>query len=131
MAISIISALKEHTGYEFNVKWPNDIYFCDKKVGGILSETAVMPDNLNYINIGVGININNSFTTLDRFKNETASAHRVNYEFASLRTLFKKGFEREKILGDILNNFEKNYKYYIQKNDLDTIIKKINHKFIF
>jgi len=131
MAVSIVSALKEHTGYEFSVKWPNDIYFCNKKVGGILTEISAISGQLNYISIGAGININNNFKTLNALNNQSLMLDNTNYELASLKTLFKKDFEREKILGDILNNFEKNYKYYLNKNDLDSIMEKINYRFLF
>lgn len=43
---------------EFEVKWPNDIYFKDKKIGGILIENTVKGDLLKTVLVGIGLNIN-------------------------------------------------------------------------
>ena len=43
------------------IKWPNDIYFGDKKLSGILTENLFFGD-IVYNVIGVGININNDVT---------------------------------------------------------------------
>jgi len=40
------------------IKWPNDLYAEDKKIGGILIETAVLSRYLDYAILGAGININ-------------------------------------------------------------------------
>lgn len=42
----------------FRVKWPNDIYFGDKKLAGILIETAIMGSKLSHAIVGVGLNVN-------------------------------------------------------------------------
>jgi BirA family biotin operon repressor/biotin-[acetyl-CoA-carboxylase] ligase len=41
------------------VKWPNDILVDGKKLAGILSEMDAETDRVNFINIGIGINVNN------------------------------------------------------------------------
>ncbi|HAN18472.1 MAG: biotin--[acetyl-CoA-carboxylase] ligase [Bacteroidetes bacterium GWC2_33_15] len=40
------------------IKWPNDIYFNDKKIAGILIENSIMGDRIKHSIIGIGININ-------------------------------------------------------------------------
>lgn len=40
------------------IKWPNDIYFGNKKICGMLLETAVQGERIQYAVAGVGININ-------------------------------------------------------------------------
>ncbi len=42
------------------LKWPNDLYVGEKKIGGILSEMEGEADRVHYIVIGVGINANSS-----------------------------------------------------------------------
>ena len=39
------------------IKWPNDIYLDEKKLGGILVETSILRGNVNYFLFGVGVNI--------------------------------------------------------------------------
>ncbi len=43
---------------EVVVKWPNDIYWCDKKLGGILIEHSIMDGMITNSIAGVGLNIN-------------------------------------------------------------------------
>lgn len=43
---------------DVSIKWPNDIYCCDKKICGILIENSIMGSNLSSAIVGVGININ-------------------------------------------------------------------------
>jgi len=57
-AVSIAQAVREVTGLEAEIKWPNDILIKDRKVGGILTEANAVMDKLNFILLGVGINVN-------------------------------------------------------------------------
>ncbi len=41
-----------------SVKWPNDIYVGDKKIGGVLIETNIKGSTLALSYVGIGININ-------------------------------------------------------------------------
>ena len=43
---------------ETGIKWPNDIVMNKKKVCGILTEMSTEIDYINYVVIGVGINVN-------------------------------------------------------------------------
>lgn len=40
------------------IKWPNDIYWKDQKVAGILIETAIVGDEIKYAIAGIGLNVN-------------------------------------------------------------------------
>ncbi len=42
---------------EIYIKWPNDIYFNNKKIGGILLQTAIRGKLLEYAVCGIGLNI--------------------------------------------------------------------------
>ncbi len=41
-----------------SIKWPNDIYYGDKKVAGILVENAIIGSEVKYSIAGVGLNVN-------------------------------------------------------------------------
>ena len=49
---------KNYAGEETTIKWPNDLYWRDRKAGGILIENVIRKDVWNYSIIGIGININ-------------------------------------------------------------------------
>ncbi len=42
----------------FKIKWPNDIYYNDKKIAGILIENRLKADIVSHAIIGIGVNIN-------------------------------------------------------------------------
>jgi BirA family biotin operon repressor/biotin-[acetyl-CoA-carboxylase] ligase len=55
------AAINTTTGLTIDLRWPNDLLFAGKKLGGILVEAAVEPNadaTLRYAVIGIGININ-------------------------------------------------------------------------
>ncbi|GAB2857175.1 biotin--[acetyl-CoA-carboxylase] ligase [Hymenobacter ruber] len=45
-------------GPELKVKWPNDLYYGNQKLGGILIENSLSGSKIQYSIIGVGLNIN-------------------------------------------------------------------------
>jgi len=47
--------------YQINamVKWPNDILVDERKISGMLSELEAEADRVCFINIGIGVNVNN------------------------------------------------------------------------
>lgn len=45
---------------QLTIKWPNDIYWQDKKVAGILIENAIIGSELKYSIAGIGLNVNQS-----------------------------------------------------------------------
>ncbi len=53
VGIGLAQTLPEY-GIQTRVKWPNDLYYCGKKVAGILCEYVS-----NHLLVGVGVNVNN------------------------------------------------------------------------
>jgi BirA family biotin operon repressor/biotin-[acetyl-CoA-carboxylase] ligase len=43
---------------DVQIKWPNDLYVGSKKIGGILIETAILGNLVDYAILGIGLNIN-------------------------------------------------------------------------
>lgn len=56
---AVCEALREYSGVEAKIKWPNDIVINNKKVCGILTEMAAQMDMVDYVAVGIGINVNN------------------------------------------------------------------------
>lgn len=60
MAVSVAlnDALQEYLGSGVSIKWPNDIYFGDQKLGGMLIENVLSGQTLKSSIIGIGLNVN-------------------------------------------------------------------------
>ena len=48
----------ELPGHAVTIKWPNDIYIDNKKVCGILIQNSVIGNKLDYVVVGIGLNVN-------------------------------------------------------------------------
>jgi BirA family biotin operon repressor/biotin-[acetyl-CoA-carboxylase] ligase len=62
-AVSILEFFSRYAGTDTKIKWPNDLYWKDRKAGGILIETQIASNEAgtsewNWAVIGIGININ-------------------------------------------------------------------------
>ncbi len=61
ISVSLLKILSHYVNMEkLWVKWPNDIYYDDKKIAGILIENTIVGISLKKTIIGVGLNINQS-----------------------------------------------------------------------
>lgn len=56
--IAVGVALVRVIGEAFTIKWPNDIYYGDKKIAGILIENAIIGNEIKYSIAGIGLNVN-------------------------------------------------------------------------
>jgi len=63
-AVSCCKAIREASGVNTEIKWPNDLIIRDKKVGGILTELNAEMDRVKFVVIGIGINVNNTKSSL-------------------------------------------------------------------
>lgn len=109
---NIVISLEDLFGLEkrFQIKWPNDIYYQDRKLAGILAEKY----NLSLI-LGCGINLNN-----DKFPKEIINA-------ISLKEILKReisSYEKSLIIENILKriNYER-----IDKEKLINFLKERNY----
>ena len=63
--IYVLRTLIPEEANNFSIKWPNDIYWKDKKLGGILIENSLQRNTIINSILGVGLNINQSEFTSD------------------------------------------------------------------
>ena len=56
--VMVSVAVQRLLGDEFTIKWPNDIYWQDRKVAGILIENAMVGNEIKYSIAGIGLNVN-------------------------------------------------------------------------
>lgn len=57
-AVAVTKAIRRVAQVECGIKWPNDILYHGKKIVGILTEMSAEIDAINYVVIGMGINVN-------------------------------------------------------------------------
>jgi len=57
-ATALRRAIQSHTGLKPQIKWPNDILLRGKKVAGILTELSAELDQVKYIILGIGVDVN-------------------------------------------------------------------------
>lgn len=59
-SLALARLLNEQYGIRARVKWPNDILVNGRKLCGMLSEMEVVSERVDFLNIGIGINVNNN-----------------------------------------------------------------------
>ena len=57
-SLAVVHSIEAVTGVKSQIKWPNDILVNGKKVSGILIESRVRRDRVDYAIIGIGVNVN-------------------------------------------------------------------------
>lgn len=83
-AVAIAATIRKLFGLEAELKWPNDVLIAGKKVCGILAEMDAEMDAVHFVNVGIGINANN---TVARFQKTATSLREVLG-----REIFRKAF---------------------------------------
>lgn len=57
-AVAVARAIERSTGLTPEIKWPNDVLIGGKKVAGLLNEMSAETDGINFIILGIGVNVN-------------------------------------------------------------------------
>jgi len=92
-SLVLAKTLRKMFGIEAAVKWPNDILVDGKKLSGMLSEMETEADMVSFINVGIGLNVNN-----DPTKDEPGAC--------SLKGILGKPVPRKEILSIFLDQLE-------------------------
>lgn len=101
VAVAISEAIERVTGLKVECKWPNDILYNGKKLAGILIEGSVKQDTMDYVVIGVGINVNQM-----KFDGDLST------KASSLRLESNKEIDRARLFKEILGGLEKDYRMF-------------------
>lgn len=98
VALGIVDTLNELTNEQvFKIKWPNDIYYGDKKVAGILIENSMQQGLISSSVIGIGLNVNQQ-----AFDPELPNP-------TSLALCLGRGFELKELLLQLCDTIERRY----------------------
>jgi len=104
-AMILARTLRRLFAIEAMVKWPNDILVADKKIAGLLSEMEAEADMVAFINIGLGINVNNDPTPSEPLA-------------SSLKIILGQEISRRHLLSEFLDEFES----YMKHETLDDVV---------
>ena len=59
-AVAVARSIEQVTGLKPEIKWPNDVLIGGKKVAGLLNEMSAETDGINFVILGIGVNLNMS-----------------------------------------------------------------------
>ena len=111
MAITFVNVLKKYN-LNSSIKWPNDIIVNKKKISGILLE-GISEDNLKAVIIGCGLNTNT-----------TSFPKEIFFKATSMTKELKVKIDKEKLLDEIIVEFESLYNSYTNnKLDLFNLVR--------
>ena len=110
MGMAVAQAAEE-LGFNVSIKWPNDIVISKKKICGILTEMGTNGVKINYVLIGVGINVN-----LKEFPEE------MQDKATSLILEGGHEYDRNQVIALVMKYFEINYEKFIQTCDFTHLL---------
>jgi BirA family biotin operon repressor/biotin-[acetyl-CoA-carboxylase] ligase len=113
MAIAVHDFFYQYAGNETKIKWPNDIYWQDKKAGGMLIENIVQKNDSEITQwkwsiVGIGININQTSFPVE-LQNPV-----------SLKQITGKNFDPVSIAKELCKKLDKYY-HQLMNNELENI----------
>ena len=118
-SIAIIDTLTDYTD-GFSIKWPNDIYWHDKKICGILIENELEGQYLSQSIIGIGLNINQT-----EFLSSAPNP-------VSLYQIIGKEIDKDEVFSKIIHALLGGYKA-LEDNFIEasSCISHLNKKFLY
>ncbi len=96
--LAVCKALRQFTGLDCKIKWPNDIVVGNKKLVGILTELSAELNAISYVVIGVGINVDQVIFPREISKKATSI-------YRETRTYFNKN----ELIVAVINQIEKEF----------------------
>lgn len=112
--VAVAETLDKECRLDVGIKWPNDILIGKKKVCGILTEASTNPKGLEYVVVGVGIDLN---VDVDAFPPELREGA------TSLKQELEKEIYSVKLVQRFLQNFENLYDDF-KKGKFPEILKE-------
>ncbi len=108
--LGVCKAIRDFTGCNALIKWPNDIIIENKKLCGILTEMTAEADRIEYAVVGIGVNVN----TLE-FSAE------ISHKATSLFIETQKQIDRSELFKKILSEVEKYVEKYLSNTQANIV----------
>lgn len=113
-AVAVVKAIERCAQIKGQIKWPNDILINEKKVCGILTEMSAELDLINWVVVGIGINV-------DIKKQEFPED--IREKTTSLKEALRKEISRVRLVQIFLKEFERYYEL-LKKKEISLILKE-------
>lgn len=94
-SLAIALSLENLYQLKINLKWPNDLLVNNEKISGILLESITRGSKIEKLVIGIGINVN-----------QTIFQGKFQIPPSSIKKITNQEINRERLLSEVLNNFE-------------------------
>jgi BirA family biotin operon repressor/biotin-[acetyl-CoA-carboxylase] ligase len=111
-AVAASEAIEQACGLRADIKWPNDLLLDGRKCCGILSEMQAERDDIQYVIVGIGINVNH-----------TVFPAELGQRATSLRIEGKQTYSRVTVLCEFLLRFELLYDD-LQQSSHTTVLRR-------
>ncbi len=116
----------------FSIKWPNDIYYLDQKIGGILIEHTISGNSIVYSVVGIGLNIN-QISFPDSVPNPISALmiknNNYNIDYC-VRELLSCLISRYEMISSEINSMKEEYKSYLFRMDTPSTFIHDNREII-
>jgi len=109
-AVALCRAIRNYSGLEIGIKWPNDLLYEGRKISGILLESSAEDQMLKYVIAGIGIDANLSAHDYDE---------QLQHKATSLRLLMEKEVDRTELIQLFLTEWEVLMEIYEQNGFRD------------
>lgn len=114
-AVAVAKAIRILYELPAEIKWPNDIVLNGRKICGILTEMSTEIEVINYVVVGIGINVSNR-----KFPEELALVA------TSLALESERKIHRAELIETVWEQFEYYYNIFVKKQDLSDIQEEYN-----
>jgi BirA family biotin operon repressor/biotin-[acetyl-CoA-carboxylase] ligase len=101
-AVALVDSLRRE-GADCGIKWPNDVLIQRRKVTGILTEMEVHGEAVQFVVVGIGVNVNMTQEELDRYLQAIAPTA------TSLQVALGREICREVLLATLMESLEQWY----------------------
>lgn len=118
ISLGICDFLRPFTS-KVSIKWPNDIYVNNDKIAGILIESAIIREEIEYIIAGIGLNINQKVFTSD-------APNPV-----SLSMVTGTEYNTEECLKHLVTHIDKRYQEFLEKKRRELDGEYLNNLYRF
>ena len=120
MAVAVVAACRLLAGNMLpllGIKWPNDIFYREKKVGGILSESRFSGSECRGLVVGLGLNIVAApeLAMAPKLAAVNQQAQKGRYQAVALNDFLDPPIDRDRLISAILAEYYSRYSVLIEQ----------------